>query len=100
VYPGFLTHDPKRQSLAAQFHSTEDLATVSGFEPRAAGNGTDDQEVGSLRNCLAYSATPLHDLPFAVSTRAVEHPTRQDVLVALEEDRWSGFVKREACRQI
>src|SRR5437016_7446299 len=97
---GFLTHDPKRQSLAAQFHSAENLAAMRGFEPRTTGNGTDDQEVGSLRHGLAYSATPIHHFPFAVLTSAAEHPTREDVLVTLEEDRWSGFIKREACRQI
>lgn len=73
---------------------------MSGFEPRSTGDRTDDEEICSLRNCLARSATSLHDLPFAVSTSAVEHPTGEDMLVAIEEDNWNGFVKREACRRI
>src|SRR5215468_6492390 len=73
---------------------------MSGFKPRTTSNGTNDQEVCSLRNCLAHSSTPLHDFPFAVSTSAVKHSTREDVFVTVEQNSWRGFVKRQACRQI
>lgn len=73
---------------------------MGGFEPRAAGDGTDDQKVRPLRHRLAHSAAPIRDFPFAVSTSAAEHPTREDVLVTIEEDRWSWFVEREASREI